>query len=325
LFSIDSMLFQHVTFHSFEVIPSTHPRMKQDYAFLKSHKMKKLVNLPIWVCLVLALTANARPLRLTLQEALDRKIIKGEAESLGGHSGACMQLCLRNLSADPVIIIIEPGRRLKALDENNQDILIVKEETVHLKSKERRIVIVTGFCCEKSDLSPDEKSKYALNTMADSALVRIARHLDSAAYERATAQSAVWAISDNVCPASVSSETNGNTTALRRLVCALRGEEFPWYTLATKQFTSRSGIIHVANLELKGTIPYAMSSTQYVTCYVRDEKGTPVALIKSDWLLASQQGEYELRLPVNTLADGNYRIELHAGDGSVIAERKFRL
>lgn len=44
----------------------------------------------------------------------------------------------KNLTKDSLIILIEAGRKLNSLDDNYQDILIVKEELLGLRLSEEK-------------------------------------------------------------------------------------------------------------------------------------------------------------------------------------------
>ena len=87
------------------------------------------------------LHTQAKHQKLNLQKALDNKLVKAKAVSLGGYQDYCMNLNLKSLTNDSLIIIVEAGRRLNSIDEKNQDILITKEEIIVLKKHESCLAI----------------------------------------------------------------------------------------------------------------------------------------------------------------------------------------
>ncbi len=262
---------------------------------------------------------------VTLQDAICRKLISGTGKGLGGYQGYCVELQLRSLVPDSLVIAVEPGRRLKAEASEYQDILIVKSESVLLKGKGTATLRVYGFCCERTDSSPPAGSKFALNAMADSNLIKLAAHLNAGHYGDGLTQSAVWAISNGLPTGGICSLDEPAGIDLRRMVSDLKGEEFPWYTIGNHSFVSRAGVIHTIRHSLKGTLNYSLPETKYVSCVARDSTGMPVGIIRSDWLTATRDGQYDLDLPVKTLAAGKYSVELVTHSGDVIARRSFEL
>src|SRR5687768_12812461 len=87
---------------------------------------------------------------LPLEKLLATGKITAEFTSKGGYQNACMQLIVKNTSADSVIGFVEPGRKLNSADDSQQDILVVKTATFKLRKNQTDTIDVIGFCCEST-------------------------------------------------------------------------------------------------------------------------------------------------------------------------------
>jgi hypothetical protein len=280
------------------------------------------LNLIFSFAIVLKLQANH--IHLTLKQALDKKYVKAEARSLGGYQGYCIQLQLKNLSKETLHITVEAGRRLNSLDEQYQDILIVKEELIVLNTKEYKCFSVKGYCCQAANRCPVKQSKYDLNKLADSNLVKVARYLSANEFDQSAEQEAVWAVSDNRPAANIATMNDSLLQPLRETIAGLKGEVLPWYRIISKRYVTRLGTIVSIPFHLQGELYYSNPTDDYVTLSVKNEDGMPVCLIKSQWLKSELQAVYKLDLPIGGLERGKYVVELRAG-ARELSRREFVL
>ena len=263
------------------------------------------------ICLLLTgFQLKAKHQKLSLQKAINMKLVKAKATSLGGYQGFCMRMGIKNLSQDSLVILIEAGRRLNSVDENNQDILIVKEELIVLRHGEEKQVNVKGYCCQSTNRAPSKNAVYDVNKLADSGLVRVARYLNTHSFDKNTEQNAIWAVSDKHATAGITASNDSLVMPLRRMVAGIKGEKLPWYTIVSTTYVYSNGAISVFPLQLKGKMEYDNEKDSYVTLSVVNEKGMPVCLVKKQWLKAATNSNYDLNLPIKGLAKGKYTIEL---------------
>jgi hypothetical protein len=269
------------------------------------------------------LLVQAAPGRLTLQQALDKRMVKATARSTGGHTGYCMQVSVQNLTDDSLIILIEAGRRLNSANDQQQDILVVRELPLALRKFETRCEPVKGYCCQANNASPSKNAAYHINKLADSGLVLLAKYLNTHPFETSAEQYAVWAISNNKPSTGITSANDSLTIPLRRFVAGIKKEVLPWYTIETVTQVNSLGNISTYPLILKGTLEYANGGRHYATCFVIDRNGMPVCAIKGGWL-ESAAGKFSLSIPVGALVKGSYKIELRTTD-ELLACKEFKI
>lgn len=279
--------------------------------------------LVIYLLITHLTVANAkRP--LYLQQALDKNLVKVNASSLGGYHGLCIQMQIQNLTKDSLTIMLEPGRRLNSLKDSRQDLLITKQELISLKQLEVKSFPVKGYCCQASNESPTKGDVYGIGKLADSNLVSLALYLNGNKNETSAEQQAVWAISDNRPASNITSLTDTNAIALRKLVCLLKGEVMPWYSMVSKTLVYQSGRMETVPLLLLGALPFDCDKESYTTLHVLNEKGEEVCRIIQQWTAKGSGQHYELNLPVNMLVRGKYLIELKTPE-KLLVSREFQI
>ena len=269
------------------------------------------------------LSTQAKHQKLSLQKALDQRLVKAKAVSLGGYQDYCMNLYIKSLINDSLIITVEAGRRLNSIDEKNQDILIMREEIIVLKKQEDKWFPVKGYCCQANNHSPSKNSIYDINKMADSSLVTLARFVSTRNFDNHVTQQAIWAISDKQPTAQIASKNDSLLLPLRMLVCNLKGEPLPWYTIISKTYVFPSGAIQNFPLFLRGKLNYNNDSECYTTLHVLDSKGIEVCQIVKQWTMPGTK-DYDLNIPVAGLAKGKYTIELNSPN-KVLAKKEFEI
>jgi hypothetical protein len=265
----------------------------------------------VLVCLVaINLNISAKHQRICLQQALNFKLVKATAVSLGGYQGFCINVCLKNLSNDSLIVILEAGRRLNSIDEKTQDILITRQEIIALKKAENKSVKVKGYCCQAYNYAPLIGAKYDVNKLADSNLVMLSRYLNENNFESQAEQYAVWALSDSKSSAQITSVNDSLITPLKKMVCALKGEVLPWYSIVSSTYVFRNAVIITTPLYLRGNLEYTIDADSYTTMHILNAKGIEVGKIVSKWLLAGKNQNYTLNIPIKNLNKGKYIVEL---------------
>jgi hypothetical protein len=265
----------------------------------------------VLVCLVaINLNISAKHQRICLQQALNFKLVKATAVSLGGYQGFCINVCLKNLSNDSLIVILEAGRRLNSIDEKTQDILITRQEIIALKKVENKSVKVKGYCCQASNYAPFIGAQYDINKLADANLVMLARYLNENNFESQAEQYAVWALSDSKSSAQITSVNDSLITPLKKMVCALKGEVLPWYSIVSSTYVFRNAVIITTPLYLRGNLEYTIDADSYTTMHILNAKGIEVGKIVSKWLLAGKNQNYTLNIPIKNLNKGKYMVEL---------------
>src|SRR5688572_9336838 len=85
---------------------------------------------------------------ISIQQLVTQKQLQVELEGLGGHTGECVEINVKNLSPVDQQVLLEAGRRLDNTDPHQQDILVVREKQFIVKSGQTVTINAYGFCCQ---------------------------------------------------------------------------------------------------------------------------------------------------------------------------------
>jgi hypothetical protein len=243
--------------------------------------------------------------------------------ALGGHSGNCMSIELKNKSKDTVFLFLEAGRRLLASDTTMQDILIVKREEVVLLPLASKKINGYGFCCESTNSSPAKGTSYAIGRMAPASWVKVAEFISNNKFPEEALQSAVWVMSNDHEISSVHAKNEEAILPLRKLLGEIKGVEVPWYsTLYEKDahalFSGKENYI-------VGTIPYKLKNNAIVSIVVRDKWGTIAKTLVEEAAKGPGLQEYDLNLDVKGWGKGVYTITIMEDYSNVNSTFSFKI
>ncbi len=270
--------------------------------------------------IVLLQPAQAKRNRVTLEYALQKNLVKTCIQALGGHSGYCVSMHVKNTTPDSLEVLIEAGRKLNSVDPNEQDLLVVKEERVALKRGEEKKVVLKSYCCQLANYSPRAGSAFDLKSNWDTSLVKVARFLNNSTYNSSEEQQAVWAISEGRSSASVTGKDDSSTYQLRRFIAAVKGEVLPWYTVLSHTRVQRSGEIISKATGLRGVLTCTASEQQYAYLQLLDENGRLVAPVTGNWYYPGKN-EQLVNLPLDGLAHGQYRLQIVSDKGVILTQK----
>jgi hypothetical protein len=277
----------------------------------------------IFTFTLFSLIIQAKKLNVQLQQAVLQGLVKVEAKSLGSYQEYCILMKIKNVCPDSLEIVVEAGRRLKCSDEKMQDILLVKQQIICLRKQEEKSFKVRGFCCQASKKCPKKDIPYQINTMADSSLTKLANFISTGNFDSHSVQQAVWAISDQKLTAQVASHSDTGAILLRQLVCRLKGEVLPWYTVFSKTQLYQSGTMENIPFQLRGQISFQNEREGFTTLSILNEVGMEVCQINQQWT-KSGPGILDLNVLLRGLAKGRYIVQLLA-DKKLLTSKVFEI
>lgn len=280
----------------------------------------------ITITIALALFAFSKtPNRISLQDAINKKLVKVKIRSLGRYQGESVQMDLQNLSGHDLQIEIEPGRKLVADEDKYQNLLVVKQAEILVKANSKASKNIVGYCCESSDSGPRKELGYKTSALADSNLVKLARYIN-ANYMQLNAnsiQQSVWALSNNHPSAAIGASTE-TEMSLKNLVCGLKNEPIPWYVIRQKIHQTPDGRIHLVNDSLLGKMAYTNSGWCYSKLNVYDTQNNAVLISIASWLQPGSNTIYNVALPIKQLAKGKYKLTLE-NDAQIFTQKEIQI
>lgn len=283
-----------------------------------------MLRMALAVLMLFVMTMYSKTTSIGLKKAIDKKLVNASMVSLGFYQGYCMNVTVKNVGTDSLVLIVEAGTKFNSLDDKYQDIIVTRQEIIALRKNETKQFKVKGYCCQASNSAPSAGSKYNLVAFNDTNLVKLAQFLNNNNFDVQAEQYAVWAISDCKPIASIAAIKSNSVNTLKQFVAGLKGETLPWYELVTITQLYHSGRMLVIPTRLTGFLTYSMENADYVSLTVKDKNGNPVCFLKSEWLMPSRNQKYQLDVPVSDLSKGKYTIELN-GKTQQLAKKEFEI
>lgn len=277
-----------------------------------------------FLALQLAIAAlHASALEADLRSALHARQVSIAVVGLGGHSGACVRVDAVNRTGEFAHITIPSGWRFGSQDSSLQDLLVVGEHVLALAPNGRSSITCRAFCCEASRGGPANGSAFNDGALADSALVKLARHLASAGCSDEAMQQAVWAVSDNTPISAIDADDAAATNNLRQFVSALTGRPVPWYTTAFAHAEPGRAFNPNAT-RVTGGVEFQQRHAGVLSIVVKDADGRTIHVLDEGRVL--RQGKYTINVDVTVRnwPTGRYGI-CFATDGVLLKKEEFEL
>lgn len=217
----------------------------------------------------------------------------------------------------PLLFFLEAGRRLDSKTNDEQDILVMKDQFFILKAYQKKDFKINGFCCQADNHIPMKESAFGIGKPADKDLTAIAQFCNQHTYSKTTVQSAVWCVSNRRPLASIPESHD----ELRRYVSSITGDEIPWYEITYENATSSSIISQTVD-RISGTINYDLSANSKLKIELRDSKDRVIMNVECEKTLAAGNHDYWFDMQVSHYPKGKYYIHLYSND-TVVAKKQF--
>jgi len=133
---------------------------------------------------------------MSLTEALDKNLVQVIPTGLGGYQGKCLEIIIKNTTAQVLSLEIPAGQLFASADSNVQDLVITKSQSLALAPRETERKQLYTMCTQAGNISPSQGTAFSTGEMASLPLQRLVQRIDAGNYQNSTAQSAVWSISN---------------------------------------------------------------------------------------------------------------------------------
>lgn len=249
--------------------------------------------------------------RMTLTEAIAGKTISVSMSSLspmpdslriqGGHA---LVLSITSLIHEPLDLITESGQRFQSLDSSYQNLMILETRVISMKPKEKKKLVLNGFCINKHRGSPSGNA-YRIGKLASGVLLKVANFLGKNRIYRETAQQAVWSITDNSSIENVTGTSNSQTRMVRSFLYETTGRARPPRETAPLSYP---------NVALKGNIRWTMPADQKVTLAVVDPQGKVIGYLFREYAFKTGSQTYQFEFMDDALVpEEMYKIQVLSG------------
>lgn len=241
----------------------------------------------------------------------------------GTHSGESIRVIVRNTSGTPLSASIPPGWVFNSVDEQVQDLIVVREEVFLLSPGASKTITCRAFCTQGNLRGPRDGEPYTSGSLGAPRLVELAQAVNNARYDDGLVQSAVWVLSDGYSIAGMGALDSTAADTLRYLVSRLSGQPPPLYRVhflndGESVCTGRPEMI-----ERRFTITVAVPSE--ISAVVLDRQGQVWHVFEDRTLIRPGTHRYQFQLPVADWPSGQYAIHVWTTDRAGAHRLPFRL
>jgi hypothetical protein len=205
----------------------------------------------------------------------------------GGYNSTCLSVNYSSIVTDTVYGSLEPGTIFISDDPKAQDILITRIDRFVAVPKKSGELVAWGYCCRAHRAGPLKGNKFGQIKRANDTLLKLARYLNTNYYSITAEQHAVWVISDGNPVASIPEGEKRENVPLRKKVCELIGEEYPWYTV---EYESGNQPFSNKPKRVYGEIAYQIANGCMVDAVLYNEDGTTLKVLMQG--VPKQPGRY---------------------------------
>lgn len=248
---------------------------------------------------------------INLLEAQNLKKISLQAKGKGGHMGDCISLTVKNLTQAKQEIIVTPGLIFTEQDPGAQNLMVVEQYQLALMPGATKTLNVSTMCIELHDYSPQNGDVFVLNKEATGYLASLAELIARKKYQNSTAQSAVWALTDQAEIGDIYSSDTVMAGQLATFVANATGRPRPKVIVPKEHYiySIRMNMVH------------HFSKTTKVTLACYDSSGTLIKEYYRDRVIPT--GMYIATFGINRVADKGTKFIFRVSDdkGTVIKER----
>lgn len=264
------------------------------------------------------------PVSMTLEEAIQKKMVNCRYTSNGAYSGESVELSITNLSGTPLQITIPVGTVFKPNDEGDQDLIVVEQQMIALNGKSTGSQTLDGFCMEANDHAPAAENGMKLSKTTNTKLKDLATFLNGKDYDHQTIQSAVWVVSNGHSIGDIDQDSEKGK-ALRTYLSTLTGEKDPWYETTRVQTVRPDRVIENNPISVTGKIQFVSDGKIKIHEVVQKVNGE-VKNTSSD-IEFPRQGKwnYQFTLTVKGWEKGNYEVKVMDSNNKVLETFPFTI
>ena len=258
-----------------------------------------------------------------LIELLEQGRIELSPRGLGGHSGECLKVDVKNRTATSIRTSIPAGWVFVSQEEGVQDLIVVREEVIALVPNGRTTVTCRAFCCEASNSGPGENEVYRKGHPGPEKLATLARFVDSLGYDDGIVQSAIWVLSDGHDIGSLGALDSSANDTLRNKLSALSGQPAPRYSVryAEDERMACSG----RPASISRVVSVMRGVPDRLTIVVRSDAGRLIQVIQERMPMEAGRAQVPVELNVLDWPKGRYGIYAWTEGGTDVQRLPFTL
>lgn len=266
------------------------------------------ISAPIF-CFFLASLGTPPVVKVTLQEAIQKKLVLVDLVSNGGYNHKSVAIKLTNNSSSALNLVIPAGSVFHPADDGEQTLLQLEDKEILVQGKGTFNGTLDAFCTEASDRCPSESSTFKTEISKNTNLTKLVNYLKENKVPSNYYQDAIWAITDGHNVSNISVDYP-STKKLRTFLCELTGQKDSWYSSPREVQVDPYGNFNFETVKVSGDLDFNCHSGKKITEYIVKENGDVMYTGSSTFTPQSNHLKYGFNLSVKGWEKGTYFVQI---------------
>lgn len=282
----------------------------------------KLLLIFLSIPMLIALN-NTGARKLTIDEAIQQKLITATATSNGKYNQESVQITMSNRSASKLIIVIPAGFSFYPGDEGEQTLVTTEDQFLALEPNASNKKWIKAFCSEASDSSPTEFSTFTFGKTKNPSIQKLVDYTNAHKVSPSTLQDAMWAVSSDRSISNIVAETPEDK-ALRTFISELTGKKDAWYTSPQNYELNESRNIVSETVKIQGDLVFSLNES--TTFYQEIRKKDGEVMMKGQKTLTLAKGDnikFHFRIEVTGWEKGEYDVFVISTKNKIVTQYEF--
>jgi hypothetical protein len=259
--------------------------------------MKNILVFLAFIALLTSSKPSNIPETYNLITAVENNLIRctiiGNDES--PHYYQPLSIDITNLTDKEIIITVPNGQKFKS--ENNQDIVITREEMIAVSGKGSVKKPMFGMCIQKYNPAPDSNEIYTIGGIATGDLASLTTEIQKREAYNTLGQYSIWTLTDDNTLTDIDGFDLQEASLLREYVAALL--DLPLPEIVPSNFIPEESEPTLTKRSVEGRFRYKFSKTSAVTIGMFNDKNIIVKELYNN--PTTKPGEHHLSYEFDTM------------------------
>lgn len=249
-----------------------------------------------------------------------------EVSGLGGHSGRCLRLLIRNLTSKKLRLKAAAGMVFRPDREDEQDLILAENlDSISLEPNGSFEKVTYAFCVKALFKSPSQNSKFRIADVTKKPLRELVAFIAKEGLQENTyAQQAVWALSDNLpVPGINFLDKNEGTQKLLKELCRIKKVPLPWYHIEYAPADTNAAFSDRI-VRVDAEVSFHLPHNDVVTIVLLDQYKQTVKVFYENRPFHQGNHSYRFTLNANELRTNSYTLKVYS-NSKLLVEKKMQL
>ena len=272
---------------------------------------------------------------ITLSQALQNKMINisisgaennpNDEAYKSSYTGDCISIKIENISGKNIKVFLEAGRFIQPEDTSIQRMIVTKEQMISLEKGLKRNIKVFAMCSQMKNHAPSQATVFHLSKKADGKLLELCQLISKNNFQDGSAQSAIWAMTDNNDLYDIYSDNKAETDLLKGFVRKAKGisEESEQKSNSTFELNREAPgtYVNYCTGKISGSFEFDLKTDTKLNLILYTDKGEVSRKCVQNQIFLSGNNTLRYEFTYKNFPIGNYYLKMTDEKGTVLINK----